>query len=262
VEIQEGVEGLVHISEMSWVKRVTHPKELLKPGDVVQTKILAVDVAQTRISLGLKQVSTNPWEDVVVRYPVGKVLSLTVKKVTPAGAFLTLEEGVDGFLHVEELSWTKKIRNATSELKDGQVLDVKILAVDSAARRISLGVKQLSQDPWESLKKSYPRGSVIEGTIVSKTEFGVFLRIPGDIEGLIPKSNLCDTRDQTAEDFMKTLTVGEKLKVSVMEVSTERQKLSLSLKDFVKQQQKEEISKYIQKDDDHSSFRLGDLFKK
>jgi small subunit ribosomal protein S1 len=262
IEIDEGVEGLVHISEMSWVKRIAHPKELLKPGNVVQIKILAFDLEQTRISLGLKQVTLNPWDEAVAKYPVGKVLTLPVKKVTPAGAFVTLEDGVDGFLHVDDLSWTKRIKNATSELKDGQSVEVKVLSVDVEARRIRLGIKQVSDDPWESLRKAYPRGAAIEGIIVSKTEFGVFLRVPGNIEGLIPKSNLCDTRDQTPEDFMKGLTVGEKLKVTVMEVSTERQKLSLSLKDFVKQQQKEEISKYIQKDDDHSSFRLGDLFKK
>ncbi|MEI8092920.1 MAG: (d)CMP kinase [Spirochaetales bacterium] len=262
IEIEEGVEGLVHISEMSWVKRISHPKEVLKPGDIVQTKILAYDMEQTRISLGLKQVSANPWDEAAVKFPVGKVLTLPVKKVTPVGAFVTLEEGVDGFLHVDDLSWVKKSKNATSELKDGQMVEVKVLSVDTEARRIRLGVKQVGDDPWESLRKSYPRGTPIEGSIVSKTEFGVFLRVLGNIEGLIPKSNLCDTRDQTADDFMKSLTVGDKLKVLVMEVSVERQKLSLSLKDFVKQQQKEEISKYIQKDDDHSSFRLGDLFKK
>ena len=262
IEIDKGVEGLVHISEMSWVKRIVHPKELLKPGDVVQTKLLAFDLQQTRISLGLRQVTANPWDDVAAKFPVGKVLTLPVKKVTPAGAFITLEEGVDGFLHVDDLSWTKKTRNATSELKDGQSIEVKVLSVDVEARRVRLGVKQATEDPWESLRKGYPRGSAIEGVVVSKTDFGVFLRVAGNIEGLIPKSNLVDSRDQSPEDFMKSLNIGDRLKVAVMEVASDRQKLSLSLKDFVKQQQKEEISKYIQKDDDHTSYRLGDLLKK
>lgn len=262
VEIEEGIEGLVHISEMSWVKRISHPKELLKPGDVVQTKILAYDLGQTRISLGLKQAGANPWEEVAQKFPVGSVVAAPVKKVTPAGAFVTLEDGVDGFLHVDDLSWTKKVRNATSEIKDGQMVEVKVLEIDTEAKRIRLGIKQVSDDPWESLRKSHPRGTPIEGVVVSKTDFGVFLRIPGNIEGLIAKSNLCDSRDQNPDDFIKTLNVGDKLKVTVLEVAADKQKLSLSLKDFVRQQQREEMSRYISHDDDHSSFRLGDLLKK
>jgi len=199
---------------------------------------------------------------VAQKYPVGKVMTLPVNKFTPAGALLTLEEGIDGFLHVDDLSWTKKVRNATSELKEGQSVAVKVLSVEIGARRVSLGIKQATEDPWESLRKGYPRGTAIEGVVVSKTEFGVFLRVAGNIEGLIPKSSLVDSRDQSPEDFMKALNIGDKLKVAVMEVAVDRQKLSLSLKDFVKQQQKEEISKYIQKDDDHTSYRLGDLLKK
>jgi len=262
VEIEEGIEGLVHISEMSWVKRISHPKELLKPGDMVQTKILGYDLTQTRISLGLKQAGANPWEEVALKFPVGSIIAAPVKKVTPAGAFVTLEDGVDGFLHVDDLSWTKRVKNATSEVKDGQMVEVKVLEIDIEAKRIRLGMKQVNDDPWESLRKSHPRGSFIEGTIVSKTDFGVFLRVAGSIEGLIAKSNLCDSRDQSPDDFMKSLNIGDKLKVSVLEVATDKQKLSLSLKDFVRQQQREEMSRYISHEEDHSSFRLGDLLKK
>ncbi len=262
VEIAEGIEGLIHISEMSWVKRISHPKEILKPGDVVESKILEYDLENLRVSLGLKQVTLNPWEVVEKKFPVGKVLSLTVKKVTPAGAFLTLEEGVDGFLHVDDLSWTKKIRNATSELKDGQKVDVKVLEVDVNAHRIRLGLKQVQEDPWLNLSRTYPKGSVIQGEVVSKTDFGVFLRVPGGIDGLVSKASLCDPRDQNPEDFMKSLEIGKQVKAVVTEVNVEKQRLSLSLRDYEKQQQKEEISKYMQDDDRHDSFRLGDMLKK
>jgi small subunit ribosomal protein S1 len=262
VQILEGVEGLVHISEMSWVKKITHPKEILKVGDRVQTKILAYDIENLRVSLGLKQVAGNPWEELPAKYPIGKVLNLVVKKVTPAGAFLTLEEGIDGFLHVDDLSWLKKVRNASSELKEGQNLDVKILAIDVNSHRIQLGVKQITEDPWKSLHKSYPRGSAISGEVVSKTDFGIFVRVPGGIDGLVNKTNLSDPRDKDPEEVLKTVKIGDKLTLLVVEVNVEKQKLALSLRDFERQQQKEEISKYTKNNDDHNIFRLGDMLKK
>lgn len=262
IEIEDGIEGLAHISELSWVKRISHPKEVLKIGDMVEAKILAYDLESGRVSLGLKQVKENPWDKISEKFPEGKIINALIKKVTPAGAFITLEEGIDGFLACEDLSWTKKIKNATSVLNEGEKIDVKVLEVDGQGKRIRLGVKQISEDPWSTLKKSYPRGSSVEGTITNKTEFGVFLKLPGGLEGLINKSNLVDSRDEDPVEFMKKLNIGDVLKVSVVEISDEKQKISLSLRDFVKNQQKEEISKYIHNQSENDGFTLGDLLKK
>lgn len=262
IEIEDGIEGLAHISELSWVKRISHPKEVLKIGDMVEAKILAYDLESGRVSLGLKQVQENPWDKISEKFPEGKIINALIKKVTPAGAFITLEEGIDGFLASDDLSWTKKIKNATSVLNEGEKIDVKVLEVDGQGKRIRLGVKQISEDPWSTLKKSYPRGSSVEGTITNKTEFGVFLKLPGGLEGLINKSNLVDSRDEDPVEFMKKLNIGDVLKVSVVEISDEKQKISLSLRDFVKNQQKEEISKYIHNQSENDGFTLGDLLKK
>jgi len=262
IEIEEGIEGLAHISELSWVKRVTHPKEIFKIGDPVEAKILDYDVQQGRISLGLKQVTENPWDSIIEKYPVGKVLNLEVKKVTSAGAFLTLEEGIDGFLHADDLSWTKKVKNIGSEVKEGETIEVKVIGIDPEARRIRLGVKQVGDDPWAALKTGYPRGSIINGTVTNKTDFGVFVKVPGDIEGLIAKSQLCDSRDEDPEEFLKKINIGDPVKAVVIDVSPEKQKLALSLRDYVKQVEKAEISRYIHKDEDEPGFTLGDAFKK
>lgn len=262
IEIEEGIEGLAHISELSWVKRVSHPKEIFKIGDPVEAKILDYDVQQGRISLGLKQVQDNPWDSIAEKYPVGKIMTLEVKKVTTAGAFLTLEEGIDGFLHADDLSWTKKVKNISSEVKEGDKLEVKIIGLDPEARRIKLGVKQVSDDPWAALKSGYPKGSIINGTVTNKTEFGVFVKVPGEIEGLIAKSQLCDSRDEDPEEFMKKMNVGDTVKAVVLEVSPDKQKLALSLRDYAKQVEKAEISRYIHKDEDEPGLTLGDFLKK
>lgn len=261
IELEEGIEGLAHISELSWVKRVKHPKELLKVGDEVDTKILGYDVQQGRISLGLKQVYQNPWDTIDERYQVGMRLVRTVKKITNVGAFVELEEGIDGFLHVDELSWTKRIKHPSSMLQEGQEIEVMVIDVNPEEHNIRLGVKQLSEDPWTSLRKAYPVGSQIDGTITSITDFGVFVKVQGEIEGLINKMNLVDPAVEEFESAVKKYNVGDTIRVVVTELSPGKQKLSLSVRELMKKQQREELSKYIHDDDTESTMTLGDILK-
>lgn len=262
VELEEGIEGLVHVSELSWVKRVNHPKEVLSVGDEVDVMILSYDIQQGRVSLGIKQVLPNPWEDIEAQYPVGTRLKRKVVKLTNAGAFVQLEEGIDGFLHVDDLSWTKKIKNPASVLSVDEEVECVVTEVDPESHRIRLGIKQLSEDPWRSLQKSYPKGSTIEGEVTSITDFGVFVKVPGDIEGLIHKFNLRGPGDETPEEeLLEKFKPGDPIKAVVLDVKPGAQKLSLSIREYQRDLQKKELSKYIHDEQDESTVTFGDLLK-
>ncbi|HDQ13747.1 MAG TPA: 30S ribosomal protein S1 [Sediminispirochaeta sp.] len=262
VELEEGVEGLVHVSELSWVKRVNHPKEVVNVGDEVDVMILSYDIMQGRVSLGIKQVLPNPWDDIGERYPEGTRLKRKVVKITNAGAFVQLEEGIDAFLHADDLSWTKKIKNPGSVLKVDEEIECVVTELDPENSRIRVGVKQLSEDPWESLQKNYPKGSTIEGEVTSVTDFGVFVRVPGGIEGLIHKFNLRSPGDETPEEeLLQKFKAGDQVTASVLDVKPSAQKLSLSIREYVKGVQKKEMSKYIHDDQDESTVTFADLLK-
>lgn len=260
IELEEGIEGLAHISEFSWVKRIKHPKEVLKVGDEVETMILGYDIHEGRISLGLKQVYPNPWDTIHERFPVGMRIKRPIRKITNAGAFIELEEGIDGFLHVDDLSWTKKIKNPASVLKEGEEIEVMVLEVNPEERNIRLGVKQLSEDPWMSLKKAYPEKSVIEGVITNITDFGLFVKVQGDIEGLVNKMNVPTAPGETPEEALKKFNVGDPVKAVVLEINPHKHRLSLSLKEYVKKQQREELKKYIH-EEETEAYTLGDFLK-
>jgi len=262
VELEEGIEGLVHVSELSWVKRVNHPKEILSIGDEVDVMILSYDIQQGRVSLGIKQVLPNPWDDIEDQYPVGTRLKRKVVKITNAGAFVQLEEGIDGFLHADDLSWTKKIKNPSSVLKVDEEIECVVTDVDPDAHRIRLGVKQLSDDPWRSLQNSYPKGSTIEGEVTSVTDFGIFVKVPGEIEGLIHKFNLRGPGDETPEEeLLGKFTPGDAITAVVLDIKPDAQKLSLSIREYQKGLQKKELSKYIHDEEDESTVTFGDLLK-
>lgn len=263
IELQEGIEGLAHISEFSWVKKINKPEDMVKIGDELECMILGYDIQAGRVSLGIKQVTDNPWESLTEKYPVGTKLTLKVVKVTNAGAFLEIEEGIDGFLHADDLSWTKKVKHPGSELAVDQEIEVMVIENDPENRRIRLGVKQLSDDPWQNFANLNPPGSSVEGEITSITDFGVFLKVAGGIEGLINKQNLTESREETFEDAVKKYTVGDKLKVIVVDVSPEKQKVAFSIKDYKKKVQREEISRYMSStaESDNGSYTLGDMLK-
>ena len=262
IELEEGIEGLAHISELSWVKRINHPKEILSPGDEVETKILGYDLDQERISLGLKQVLPNPWDTIEVNYPVGRHLKKKVKKLTNSGAFIELEDGIDGFLHVEDMSWTKRVRNAASVVNENDEVEVVVIEIDKAARRIRLGMKQLSDDPWKSLANSYPKGSVIDGVVTSITDFGIFVRVEGEIEGLVNKAHLAEPETEDDEEaILKKYKEGDKVKTLVLDVNPGKQRLSLSIREYVRNQQRAELSQYIHNDSEEGTVTLGDMLK-
>jgi len=260
IEVEEGIEGLAHISEFSWVRKVRKPEEMLRIGDPVQCMILAYDLQAGKVSLGLKQVQENPWDQVSEKYPVGMRLARKVVKLTNAGAFIELEEGIDGFLHVDDISWTKRVKHPGSELQVGQEIEVMVIDSDQDNRNIRLGIKQLSEDPWHSFATAFHVGSIVDGTISSITDFGLFVKVQGDIEGLVNKSNLSTDRDEAFEDAIKKFEVGQAIKTVIVELSPDRQKLSLSVRDLVKKQQREEISRFMQ-DDAAEGYTLGDMLK-
>ncbi|MEA5031742.1 MAG: (d)CMP kinase [Sphaerochaeta sp.] len=260
IEIEPGIEGLAHISELSWTKRINNPKELLSIGDVVEAKVLGYDLDKKRVSLGLKQLEENPWDTITDRYPQGMTLTKPVVKVTNSGAFINLEEGIDGFLHIDDISWTKKIRNMSEFCKDGDVIDVVITRVDPQTRHIRLGVKQLEGNPWQTLRHDYPKGSTISGEVSNVTDFGVFVRVLGDIEGLISKYNLVGPDEEFNEKVLTKYKVGDPITAAIVEINPSTQKLSLSIKELIRKSQQSEISKYIH-DDEGDTFTFGDLMK-
>lgn len=263
IEIVPGVEGLAHISELSWVKRVKHPKELFTIGDPVEAMILDFDVEEGRISLGVKHVLPNPWDDIIDRYPCGDKLELEVKKVTNAGAFLEVEEGIDGFLHVEDLSWDNKTPKPSTVYTAGEKMECCIVGIDADSRRIRLGVKQLHDNPWEEFSQKNPIGSIIEGEVTNKAEFGVFVALGNNIEGLIHKSNLATSKEVSYEDALEAVNKGDKLRAAVTDINIFKQKVSLSVREVAMHEERKEISKYLDGEaaGDDGSYTLGDMLK-
>ncbi|MDR0910193.1 MAG: 30S ribosomal protein S1 [Spirochaetaceae bacterium] len=265
IELEEGIEGLAHISEFSWLKKIQKPSDLLSIGDEVECMILGYDLPKGRVSLGLKQVKANPWLNIEEKYPVGSRITRKVVKLTNAGAFIELEDGIDGFLSVDDISWTRKVKRPSSELQNGQEVDVIVLAVEPEKRNIRLGIKQLEDDPWKAFAETYKPGSFVEGEISNVTDFGVFLKVPGGIEGLIHKSGLAENREDDPDELLKQYKdkIGEKLKAVVVEVDPRHQKAAFSIRDYKKKVEKEEISRYMASGDSDGDapYTLGDMLK-
>jgi len=262
IELEEGIEGLAHISEFSWVRKIQKPGEVVSIGSEVECMILGYDLQAGRVSLGLKQVTANPWLEIDDKYPVGTRLTRKIVKITNAGAYIELEEGIDGFLHGDDISWTKKSKHPSHEFKVGQEVEVMVIAVDKDNRNIRLGIKQLSEDPWKSFAATYKNGSLVEGEVASITDFGIFVRVPGGIEGLIHKSNLPENRDETPEDALKKYNPGDKIKAIILELQSDKQKVAFSIRDYQKKAQQEELSRYMSEEEsDDSTYTLGDFLK-
>lgn len=259
IELEEGIEGLAHISEFSWTKKVNKASDMVKIGDKVSCMILGYDIQAGRVSLGLKQVTPNPWDTISEKYTVDAVVHGKIVKITNAGAFVELEEGIDGFLRAEDISWTKKVKHPGSELTAEQELDVKILDVNPEQHRITVGIKQLTDNPWKAFADKYSVGSTLEGEITSITEFGIFVKAPEGIEGLVNKSNLSDDKEVPYEEAVKKYNVGDKVNVYVIDISVEKEKVGFSVKEFKKAQARKEINQYMSSDNSGGAYTLGDM---
>ncbi|MDR3233260.1 MAG: 30S ribosomal protein S1 [Planctomycetaceae bacterium] len=228
IKIEEGIEGLVHVSEMSWTKRINHPNEILNVGDEIEVVVLSISKEKHEISLGIKQTSENPWEFSDDKYGVGGTVKGIVRNLTNYGAFIELEDGIDGLLHVSDMSWTKKIMHPNELVQKGQEIECQILAVDKPNRRIALGMKQLEKDPWEKdIPEKYTPGLILTGTVTKITNFGVFVSLGDDLEGLLHISELADHKVDTPEDVVK---IGDEIEVKVLRVDLDDRKIGLSKK--------------------------------
>jgi small subunit ribosomal protein S1 len=227
VELEAGVEGLVHISEMSWTRKLRHPSQMVRPGDEVDVIILGVDVDRKRISLGMKQVAPNPWDLVAEKYPEGTILEASVKNITEFGLFIGIEDGIDGLIHVSDLSWTKKIRHPNELYKVGDVVRAKVLTVDKENEKFTLGIKQLADDPWLDVPNRYPVGTLLTGTITNITDFGLFVEVEEGIEGLVHVSEMSKKKIKSPKEAFNE---GDAIEAKVIHVSADERRLGLSLK--------------------------------
>ena len=228
VKLEDGIEGLVHISEMSWTKRISHPSELVNIDDSIDVVVLRIDEQKQEISLGMKQTQSNPWEKVSDKYPTGSMVKGKVRNLTNYGAFIEIEEGIDGLLHVSDMSWTRKISHPSELVEKGQELECKVLSVDQERRRIALGLKQLDEDPWSTdIPNRYQQGQLVKGKVTKITNFGVFVGLEDGLEGLLHISELSDQKIENPQDVVN---VGDEIEVKVLRVDTEERKIGLSRK--------------------------------
>lgn len=242
VELEKGVEGLVHVSEMSWTKRLRHPSKVVSVGDEVEVVVLGVDSGRRRISLGMKQLKPNPWVTVAEKYPVGTILQGRIRNITEFGIFIGLDEGIDGMVHVSDISWTKRIKHPGEIFKKGQEVQAIVLHIDQENERFSLGIKQLEPDPWDSIPLRYPVGSKVKGKVTSVTDFGVFLEIEEGIEGLIHISELRREKVKSASEVCKE---GDELEALVIHVDSKERKIGLSLKALLRKEEETDVKGYL-----------------
>ncbi len=257
-ELEEGVEGLIHISEMSWSKKTRHPSKLVSVGDKVEIMILNIDKDAKRISLGMKQLQPNPWDVVAEHYPVGSIIEGKVKNITDFGIFIGIEEGIDGLIHVSDLSWTERIKHPSEKYTKGQTIQAVVLKIDQENERFSLGIKQLEPDPWQETVEKYPIGSTVEGKITNVTDFGIFVEVEEGIEGLVHVSEISKEKVETPVGLY---TVGDTLQTKVINVSAKDRKIGLSIKAINDASDAGSYEDYKKKQSSSGPATIGDLLK-
>jgi small subunit ribosomal protein S1 len=245
VELEPGVEGLIHISEMTWSRRMKHPSKVVRVGDQVEAVVLDLKAHEHRISLGMKQLEADPWTTVAERYSVGSVVEGRVRKLSDFGAFIEIEEGVDGLVHVSDMSWTVRVKHPSEIVKKGQVVQAVILNIDAPSRRLSLGIKQLQPDAWETFFRSHHVGDVVAGKVCRVAQFGVFVELLPGVEGLCHRSEIpSDVRRRDASAVDPRLTVGEELRFKVIKMHEAQKRIGLSLKAMAEEEEKVRLEDY------------------
>lgn len=257
IELEEGVEGLVHVTEMSWTKRITKPSEVLSVGDEVDAVVLGIQKDDQKISLGLRQLDVNPWDMATHNYPPGARVRGKIRNLTSYGAFVELEEGIDGMVHVSDMSWTRKINNPSEMVKKGDEVDAIVIEVDIDNQRISLGMKQLTQDPWEDIDRLYKLGDVIKGKVARVAGYGAFVELENEIDGLVHISQVSEERIEKIKDH---LNEGDEVSARVIKIDKEERRIGLSIKaaDYDEDALAKEVAAYDEVGEDLTT-SLGDL---
>ncbi|OIP63894.1 MAG: 30S ribosomal protein S1 [Nitrospirae bacterium CG_4_9_14_3_um_filter_53_35] len=255
VELEEGLEGLVHVSEMSWTQKIRNPSKVVSVGDIVESVVLNIDVKNKRISLGMKQAESNPWDIIVEKYPVGARINGAVRNLTDFGAFIGLEEGIDGLVHISDMSWTRRIKHPSEILKKGETIEAVVLHVDKEKERLSLGIKQLVPDPWTDVAEKFRIDSVVTGRVIKITDFGVFVELENGIEGLIHISEVDLDPHAKVENI---LSINTDIKAAVVKIDAEERKIGLSIKKYLEGLESAELKEYMES---HEAMRttMGDL---
>jgi len=227
VEIEDGVEGLVHVSELSWTKRIARPSDVLTLGQELEAIVLGINKEEQKISLGVRQLDTNPWDDIDQRYPIGLRIKGKVRNLTAYGAFVEMEEGIDGMVHVSDLSWTRKVNHPSEMLKKGDEVEAEVIEIDKGNQRISLGMKQLDSDPWSDIDSKFHVGDLVTGTVAKIASFGAFIQLKDDIDGLVHISQLSEDHVTRVKDIIK---VGQEVEARVIKVDKTERRIGLSIK--------------------------------
>jgi len=257
VEIEEGVEGLIHVSEMSWTKKIRHPSKILTVGDEVEAVVLSINPESKRISLGMKQLESNPWDVIAQKYPVGTTIAGKIKNITDFGIFIGIDEGIDGLVHISDISWTKRVKHPSEIFRKNQEVQAIVLNIDKENERFSLGIKQLESDPWESIPQRYPIGSVVAGPITNVTDFGLFVELEEGIEGLVHVSEISKEKIKSPVGQFKP---GDKISAKVINISPKDRKIGLSVKKVEEQDERTNYDEYLNSSKAATS-NLGELLK-
>ncbi|MGD9159961.1 MAG: 30S ribosomal protein S1 [Desulfobacteraceae bacterium] len=257
IEIKEGIEGLIHVSEMSWTRKIRHPSQILKVGDDVEAVVLNIDSDNKRISLGLKQVEPNPWEVIGEKYPIGTTIEGRIKNITDFGIFIGIDEGIDGLVHISDISWTKRIKHPSEVYKKGDEVQAVVLNIDEGNERFSLGIKQLTVDPWDEIPERYKPGTRVTGTVTNITDFGVFVELEEGIEGLIHVSEL--TKDKSGNPLSR-FKIDDVIQAKVINIAKDDKKIGLSIRKLEESDEKDIYRSYLNNGKEATS-NLGELLK-